>query len=149
ISRASKADAAAFREFAEFLFPAGGSHNPVDALGKIDRREAKEIGSNRVRRLSDFEAKLSGIECQLLCNLIELHFLPETRLNRAVAALGPAWRFVGKRAATLKVIARHVVSDRLQRARVKRAGHAVGTISAPVNERLQIDAGNRAVLFHS
>src|SRR5260370_15428836 len=62
-------------------------------------------------------------------------------------ALGTAGRFVGEGAAALVTITRNVVGSGLQGPGVKRAGHAVRTVSTAVNQRLKMHYRNRAVFF--
>src|ERR1700694_1610756 len=58
-------------------------------------------------------------------------------------------RLIGEGAATLKLVTRHIVGDRLQRAGVERAGNTVTAISPAVEERLKMHSGYRAVFFHT
>src|SRR5690242_39675 len=64
-------------------------------------------------------------------------------------ALGSAWRLVGEDAAPFERVRRDVISDRLQRTCVERAGDAVRSIGAAVENRLEMNAGNRAVVLHT
>ena len=91
----------------------------------------------------------AGSRLQVFGDLVELHFLAEPRLRRAVATFGPARRLVGEDAAASETIAGNVVGDRLQRTRVERARHAVRAVGAAVEQRLQIQAGDPAVVGHT
>jgi len=95
------------------------------------------------------EPELGGIEPQALGDLVDVHLEREARLRRAVAALGPAGRFVGERPSALELVARHVIGDGLERARVVGARHPVGAISAAVEQRAEVHRGDRAVLGHA
>src|SRR3989475_8489452 len=64
-----------------------------------------------------------------------------------MAALGPAWRFVGERAAALETIARDVVGGGLQRTGIKSTGDTVGAVAAPIDQRLEMHSGDGAVLL--
>ena len=78
-----------------------------------------------------------------------MNFLTEAGLDGAVAAFGAAGRLVGERAAALKMIALDLVGGRLQSAGVEGAGYAVGAVSAAVDQRLQMHAGDGAVFFYA
>src|SRR5437879_12416398 len=78
-----------------------------------------------------------------------MDFDGKTRLRRAVTALRAARRFVGERPRALEVIARHVIRDGLERARVVRARHAVGPIRAAIEQRPEMHACDRSVALHT
>src|SRR5262249_21356220 len=86
---------------------------------------------------------------QLLGDLVELNLLTESALRRPVSALGPARRLVGEHPATLKVIRRDVVGHRLERTGIERARDAVRAVSATVEQRLDVQAGDGAVALHT
>src|SRR6266849_8909866 len=102
----SEAQAAAFREFAEFFAPAGGFHHAANAFREIHGAEAEKIGGDGVRRLRDAQTQVGGIDLELLGDLVELYFLAEAWLHGAVAALRSTRWLVGEGAAALKAIAR-------------------------------------------
>ena len=89
------------------------------------------------------------IEFQFFGDFVELDFLAEARLRRAVAALGTAGRLVGKHPAGVELEARQLVGQRRQHAGVERARRAVGTVRAAVEQGLQVHAGQLAVLGHA
>ena len=62
-------------------------------------------------------------------------------------ALGAAGRLVGEGAQAAEAVARDFVGDGLQRARVEGRGDAVGAVGAAVEERLEVERGDRAVLL--
>ena len=146
---ASEADTAAFWKLSEFFTPTGRFHNAANAFGKIYGAEPKEIRSVRVRRLHDAQPQIGRIDLQLFRDFIELHFLAKARLHGTVSALRSTWRFIRERAAALESIARYMVSRGLQRASVKRAGHAVRAVRATIDQRLQMHGGDGAVFFHA
>ncbi len=87
--------------------------------------------------LDDAEPKLRGIDRERFCDLVELHFLAEAALRRAVSALGTARRFVREDATALKVISGNVVRHGLQGARIKSARHAVRSVGTTVEQRFE------------
>src|ERR1700754_1432603 len=96
-----------------------------------------------------FASNLDRVELQLLGNLIELDFERIAWLRRAVSAFWATWRFVGERADALKLIARYVISNGLQRAGVERARDTITPISPAVEIRLKVHCGDRAVVLHA
>ena len=66
-----------------------------------------------------------------------------------MSTLRSARRFIRESAATLITIARDVIGSSLQRASVKGAGNSVRAVGAPVNQRLEMHSGNRAIFFHA
>ena len=121
----------------------------MDALGEADGADAQVVGGQRVRRRDDAEAQIGGIDRQAFGDLVELHFLAEPRLRRAVTALGTARRLVGEHAAAAEAVARNVVGHGLQRAGVEGAGDAVRSVGAAIEQRLQIQARDPAVVRHA
>src|SRR5215831_7485158 len=91
---------------------------------------------------------LSRIKIQLLGNFVEVYFQRISRLRRAVASLWPAGRLVGENPGALEFVARHLVSDRLQRARVEGAGDSVTSIGAAIEKRFEVHGGDGAIFFH-
>ena len=142
VRRAGEADPAAGRQLAERVRPVGGGGHAADALGEADGADAQVVRRQRVRLLDDAEAEVGGIDGEALGDLVELNFLAEAALRRAVSALGAARRLVGEDAAALELVARDVIGDRLQRAGVERAGDAVRAVGAAVEQRLQVHAGD-------
>src|SRR5882762_5620659 len=94
---------------AEFFAPTGRFHYAAYAFGKIYGAEAEEIGGDRIGRFRDAQTQVGRIDLQFLRDLIELHFLAEARLHRAVAALGAAGRLVGEGAAAAETVTGHMV----------------------------------------
>src|SRR5256885_813559 len=92
---------------------------------------------------------LHRINSQLLGDLVEMDFQCVARLRRSVAALWTTRRLVCKRSQSLKLVARHVVSDRLERASVEGAGDAVTSVCAAIEERLKVHRGDRAVVLYA
>jgi hypothetical protein len=89
------------------------------------------------------------IHAELLGDLVELDLLAEARLRRSVPALRAARRLVRERAAGLEPVARNLVGHRLQHAGVERARDAIRAVAAAIDQRLQADAGELAVLRHA
>ena len=73
----------------------------------------------------------------------------EARLRRAVPALGAARRLVREGARALKVIARDIVGDGLERASVVRACDAVGAVGAAIEQRFEMHSGNGSIALHT
>src|SRR5256885_7111914 len=94
-------------------------------------------------------AYLNRINSQLLGDLVEMDFQCVARLRRSMTALWTTRRLVGKRSQSLKLVARHVVSDGLKRASVEGAGNAVTSVCATVEERLKVHGGDRAVVLYT
>ena len=90
---------------------------------------------------------LSRVKLQLFGNLIEMNLKRVSRLRRAVASLGTAWRFIREDPYTLEFVAWHFISHSLQRARIERAGDAVTAIGSTVEESLEVHPGDRAILL--
>src|SRR5439155_22150041 len=86
---------------------------------------------------------------QSLRDLVHLYFLSKAWLDRAVPALWAARRLVREGAATAKAVALHAICSGLQRAGVKRARHAVRSIRAAIDQRLQVHRRDCAVAFYS
>ncbi len=99
-----------------------------------------------VWRRDDVEPQFGGVVLQELGDLVELYFLAEPRLRRAMTALGTARRFVREHAAAAEAILRDLIRHRLQCACIEGAGHAVRTVGAAIEQRLQIEAGDLAVV---
>src|SRR4030095_12955549 len=94
-------------------------------------------------------ADLNWVEIELFGDLVEVHLKAITRLWCAVTSLRSARRFVCESAQSLEFVARHVISDCLQRARVERAGDAVAAVSAAIQERLEMHSRDRAIFLHT
>src|SRR5436309_3646933 len=94
-----------------------------------------------------FQSHLCRIEFQLFGDLVQLNFEGEARLRRSVSTLRATWRLVGESAQAAKLVARDVVGDGLQRARVEGRSHAVRAVSAAVEKRLKVHRRDRAVFF--
>src|SRR5206468_12017372 len=109
------------------------------------RADVQVVGRERLRLLDDAQAQLGGIDRQRFRDLVELNLLAEAALGRAVPTLRAARRLVREDAAPLKVIRRDMVGDRLQRAGVERARDAVRAVRAAVEQRPEMDAGDRPV----
>src|SRR6266850_200894 len=134
VAGAGKPDAASLRELAELLLPSRALHDLLDARTEAHRADAQIIRRQGVWRNERLEAQLRWIEFQLFRDLVEMHFEGEARLRRTVTALGPARRLVGERARALEPVARHLIGDGLERARVVGARHAVGAVAAAVEQ---------------
>ncbi len=94
------------------------------------------------------ETQLRRIYAELLGDLVEVDLEREARLRRPVAPFRSTRRLVRKSSSALKLVTGNVISDGLQRSRVVRARDAVGPVAAAVEQRLEVHAGNGAVLFH-
>src|SRR5688572_4810193 len=92
---------------------------------------------------------LDRIESQLLGNLVEMHFQRVARLRRAVSPFWTTRRLVRKRSDSLKLVTRHFIRHRLQRAAVERTRNSVATVCATIKKRLKVHPGDRAVVFHT
>ena len=149
VGRTRQADALPRGKLPKLLLPAGAVDHFTDALPQAHRADLEPVRGERVGRDEMLEAQLRRIHGQLLGDLVELHLEREPRLWGAMAALGSAGRFVGECSCALKLVPWHVIRHRLQRARVVRAGDAVGAIPAAVQERLEVHRRDRAVLFHA
>src|SRR5213079_2051770 len=90
VRRTGEADAAAGWELAKFRRPGGRLDDAADALGEADGADAQIIRGERVRLFDDAQAQFRRVELQLLCNLVELNFLAEPALRRAVSAFRAA-----------------------------------------------------------
>src|SRR5450759_3627615 len=112
---AGESDAAAGRQLAERPDPVGGVRHPTDAFGQSDGADAKIVRGQRAWLLRDAQTEVGRVDGQLLRDLVDLDFLTETRLWRAMSALGTTRRLVREDAAPLKLVCRDVVRDRLQR----------------------------------
>ena len=149
VTGARQAYAPAQGQFPVFVLPAGTFGHPVDALGQADTAYLQVIGRQRPRLLDHVETQFGRVNFQPIRDLVELYFLAEAGLNGAVAALRPARGLVGEHPAGIEGIARQVVGDRLQHRRIERAGDTVGTVSAAVQQGLQVHGGQRAVYVHA
>ncbi len=83
---------------------------------------------------------------ELFGDLVELDFLAEARLGRAVSALGTAGGLVRKHPAGLELETRQLVGERREHAGVEGARRTVGTVATAVEQGLQVHAGQFAVL---
>ena len=149
IRRAGQPDAAAEGQLPELAGPARAVDDAPDALGEADRPDAQVVGGQAVRRSDDAQPQVGRVDGQPLGNAVELHLLPETALGRAVTTLRTAGGLVGEDAASPEPVGRDLVGHRLQRAGVERARHAVRSIRAAIEQRLQVDAGDPAVGGHT
>ncbi len=70
-------------------------------------------------------ARLGRIKAELFGDLVQLHFLSEAPLRRAVPPLGTAGRLVREYAAGLELESRQLVGDRREHPRVENARRAV------------------------
>src|SRR6185312_15801490 len=69
------------------------------------------------------------------------------RLSRAVAALGATGGLVGVEPHAIELVARNLVGHGQQRAGIVDRGEAIAGVGAAVEEGLQVDGGNRAILL--
>src|SRR2546430_9942946 len=122
-------------------------NDAADAFSEANRSDAEIIRRQRVRLLRNPEAELRRIDAKRLCDLVDLNLLTEPALRRAVAALRTARRFVREYAAALELVRRDAIGDRLERTPVKRAGDAVRSVRASVEQRLHVHACDRSVVF--
>src|SRR5438552_16376688 len=95
------------------------------------------------------EAELGRIHAELLGDLVEVDLEREARLGSPVPPFRPARRFVRERPSTLEPVPWNVIGDGLQRPRVVRARDPVGPVAAAVEQRLEMHAGDGAVLLES
>ena len=149
ISRARQPHAVAFGQLPEFRIPIRNFHQTSKTFRELDGSQSHVIRSHRARCFDDAKPQLGRIDFQFLGNLVQLHFLPESRLRCAMSAFRPAGRLVRESSAALKAIAWNVIRRRLQRAGVERARHAVRSVRAAINQRLQVHRRDRAVFFHA
>ena len=145
IRRAGETESAAVRQLAVLVAPAGTLDHALDAFGEADRADAQVVRRERIGRRDDVQAEIGRIHRQRVRDLVELHFLAEARLWRAVTALGPARRFVRENAAASESVPRDLVRHRLQRTGVEGACCAVRSVRAAVEQRLQIHARDAAI----
>ena len=117
-----------------------------DAFGEADRADLEPVRGERIGLRHHSQAQLGGVHAELLGDLVELDLLAEARLRRAVAALGSARRLVGEDARRFEAVARQLIGHGLERAGVEGARDAVRTVAAAIDERLQVHAGELAVL---
>src|SRR5882762_8304618 len=134
VAGAGDPDAATLGELVELLLPSRALHDLLDALAESHRTDAQVVRGERVRWDEGLEAQLRWIEFQLFCDLVEMHFEGEARLRRTVTALRSTRRLVGERARALEPVARHLIGDGLERARVVSARHPVGAVAAAVEQ---------------
>ena len=146
VGAAGEAEAAAVGLLAIACFPVRAHDNFTDAFGKTGRADAQPVRGERIRLGDHAQAQLRRVELELLGDLVELHFLAEARLRRAVAALGAAGRLVGEGAAGLELETRQLVGHRRQHAGVEGARRTVRAVAAAVEQRLQVHGGELAVL---
>src|SRR5687767_6433799 len=92
---------------------------------------------------------LNRIETELLGNLVEVNFQTITRLRRSMSSLGTARWFVCEHARALKLVTRHLVRHRLQRAGVERAGDTVTSISTAIEKRFKVHRRDGAIFLHA
>ena len=151
IRRAGEADAAAVAAACRnALVPAATpSTTLLDAFGEADGADAQVVRGQRIGLLDDAQPQLGGIDAPAVRRSCRAGLRAEAGLRRAVPALGPARRLVGEDAAALEAVGRDVVGDGLQRAGVEGAGDAVRAVGAAVEQRLEVHAGDRAVLLHA
>jgi len=147
VGAAGQTQAASVGQLAEAILPVGDLLHTSQTFGQSDGRDAHVVGRGRVRLLDDLQPQVQRVDGELLRDLVQLYFLSEARLDRAVTPFGTAGRLVGESAAALEAVTRYAVGHGLQRARVEQAGHAVGAIGPAVEQRLQVHSGQRAV-FH-
>src|SRR5207247_8375601 len=117
----------------------------ADAFAQPDRADAQVVGGERVRALDDLQAHLRRIERQRFRDLVDLDFLSEAALRRAVSALGSARRLVREHAAAVETIRGDVIRDGLQRTGVEGARDAVRSVRAAVEQRFDFHPRDRAV----
>src|SRR2546428_14190181 len=94
-------------------------------------------------------AHLRGIQIKLFGNLVEMNFERVARLWCSMPAFWSTGWLVCKSAQSLKLITRHFVGHRLQRAGVESAGDAVAAIRAAVKKRLEVHRGDRPIFLHA
>src|SRR5947208_10530310 len=96
IGAAGDADAAAVGKLLESVFPIRACDDLLDALREADRADLQPVRRERIRLGDDAQTQLGRVHAELLRDLVELHFLAEARLRRAVASVGAARRLVGE-----------------------------------------------------
>ena len=131
------------------LPPAGTIDHLADAFGQAVAADPEPARGKRVGLGDHVEAQIGRIQPELFGDLVELDFLAEARLGRAVAALGTAGGLVRKHPAGLELEARQFISERRQHAGVERARRSVGTVAAAVEQSLQVHGGQLALLAHA
>src|ERR1044072_4136391 len=92
---------------------------------------------------------LNRIEFELFRNLVEMNFQRVTRLRCAVPAFWTTRRLVRKGAQPLELVTRHVIRDRLQRARVERTRNSIASVCTAIEKRLKVHRGDRAIVLHT
>src|SRR6185436_10748998 len=117
----------------------------LHALHEPDRADLEPVRRQALRRDGVLDPPVGRVAPELLADLVDLDLEPEPRLRRAVAALGPARRLVGERAAAAELVAVHLVRHRLERAGVERRRHAVAAVRAAVEQALDRVADDVAV----
>jgi hypothetical protein len=145
IRAAGDPHAAPSGELAMLVLPVRAHHHLADAFGEADRADLEPVRRERVRFGDDIQTEVRGILPELLRYFVELHFLPETRLRRAVAALGAARRLVREHPGGVELVARDLVGDRLQHAGVESARSAVAAVGTAVEQRLGVHTGDLPV----
>src|SRR6266545_6311749 len=125
VARARESDAAPLGQLAEFSLPVRSVDDLLDASAETHGAHAQIVRGERVGWHQRLESQLRGIDAELFGNLVEVDFEREAGLWRAVPALGTARRLVRECARALEVIARDIVSDGLERARVVGARDAI------------------------
>src|SRR5207245_129424 len=98
-------------KLAEFVAPSGRVNYASNAFGKIDGAQPEEIGRYGIRRFRDAKAQVSGVDLKFFRDFVELHFLSEARLHRAMASFRSTWRLIGECSAALKFVPRNMVSS--------------------------------------
>ena len=137
------------RQLAVLLLPAGTLDHLADAFGQAVAADLEPARGERIGLGDHVEAQIGRIQLELFGDLVQLDFLAEARLRRAVAALGTAGRLVREHPAGIELEARQLVGERRQHAGVEGARRTVGAIGAAVEQGLQVHAGELAVLGHA
>src|SRR5579883_487840 len=131
------------------LLPAGRLYHLLDALHQPAARHAQPVDRRRV----GFDGKLFAIGCrvqsQLFGNFIELALEGVARLRGAVAAFGSTGGFIGVEPHTIKLVRGNLIGDGEQRASIIDRCQAIAGIGAAVEEGLEVNGGDRAVLLHA
>src|SRR6266699_6692187 len=116
------------------LVPAGAFDYGVEALTQRATGDTQTIDRMGVWFNQVMATQLYGIDTEIMGYFVEMHLYGIARLCRAMPALRPTRRLVGKEAHALEFVAGELICHGLQGARVIGRGDAIRSIPTTIEE---------------
>ena len=113
VGTAGEAEPPALRHLAMALVPATSLYHRLDAFAEAHRTDLQPVRGDAIWLDQLLHSKSSGIDAQLMGDLVEVHLEGESGLWSSMAPLGATGSLIGEGTDALEAILRQIVSDRL------------------------------------